>query len=109
MMPDDWYRRNGDNITLTLHVRPGAKRNEIAGLHGKALKIKLTAPPVEGRANEALLKFIAGLFDVPLRRVTLQSGEKSRNKVILVQCSCIAPESIITGRTDSESRLNSIR
>lgn len=108
-MPDNWYRRDGDDITLTLHVQPGAKRSEFAGLHGKALKIKLAAPPVEGRANEMLLKFIAGLFDVPLRRVTIQSGEKSRNKVILVQSSCIAPESIITAKSDSESRLNSKR
>lgn len=94
-MPDGWYRRDGDNITLTLHVQPGAKHSEIAGLYGKALKIRLAAPPVEGRANEVLLKFIAGLFDVPLRQVTLQRGEKSRHKVVLVQCSCVAPESII--------------
>lgn len=94
-MPDGWYRRDGDNITLTLHVQPGAKHSEIAGLHGAALKIRLAAPPVEGRANEVLLKFIAGLFDVPLCQVTLQRGGKSRHKVILVQCSCVAPESII--------------
>lgn len=94
-MANDWYRRDGDNISLTLHVQPGAKRSEIAGLHDKALKIRLAAPPVEGRANEVLLKFIAKLFDVPLRQVTLQRGGKSRRKVILVQCSCVAPESII--------------
>lgn len=94
-MPDGWYRRNGDDVTLTLHVQPGAKRSEIAGLHGEALKIRLAAPPVEGRANEVLLKFIAGLFEVPLRQVTIQSGEKSRQKVVLVQCSSVAPESII--------------
>lgn len=96
-MPDGWYRRDGEDITLALQVQPGAKHSEIAGLHGNALKIRLAAPPVEGRANEVLLKFIAGLFDVPLRQVTLQSGEKSRHKVILVQRSCIAPESIIAG------------
>jgi uncharacterized protein (TIGR00251 family) len=54
-----WYRRDGETITLTLHVQPGAKRNEIVGLHGNALKIKLAAPPIEGCANDALLKFIA--------------------------------------------------
>ncbi|MCR4303881.1 MAG: DUF167 domain-containing protein [Gallionella sp.] len=90
-----WYRRNGDDVTLTLHVQPGAKHSEIAGLHGEALKIRLAAPPVEGRANEVLLKFIAGLFEVPLRQVTIQSGGKSRQKVVLVQCSSVAPESII--------------
>lgn len=94
-MLSDWYRRDGDDITLNLHIQPGAKRNEVAGLHGTSLKIRLAAPPVECRANEALHKFIAELFDVPLRQVILQRGEKSRHKVILVQCSCVAPESII--------------
>ena len=92
----DWYRRDGENITLTLHVQPGAKRSEIAGLHGDALKIRLAAPPIEGRANEALLKFIAKLFDVPLRQVELKRGEQSRHKVILVQRSRVAPDSIVT-------------
>lgn len=90
-----WYRRNGEIITLTLHVQPGAKHSEIAGLHGAALKIRLAAPPVEGRANEELLKFIAGLFDVHLWQVTLKSGAKSRHKVILVKDSCVDPERII--------------
>jgi len=94
-MPTSWYRRDGDALALTLHVQPGAKRTEVAGLHGQALKIRLAAPPVEGRANEALLKFIAGLFDVPLRQVALQNGGKSRHKVILVECSCVNPDSII--------------
>ncbi|OFZ66224.1 MAG: YggU family protein [Betaproteobacteria bacterium RBG_16_56_24] len=94
-MLNGWYRCEGDDITLTLHVQPGAKRSEIAGLHSEALKIRLAAPPVEGRANEVLLKFIAELFEVPLRQVTLQRGVKSRQKVILVQSSSVAPESII--------------
>jgi len=94
-MPNNWYRRDGDVIALTLHVQPGAKRTEIAGLHGEALKIRLAAPPVEGRANKVLLKFIAELFDVPLRHVTLHKGGKSHCKVILVEHSAIAPESVI--------------
>ncbi len=69
-----WYRIGGDCILLTLHVQPGAKTTSIAGLHGEALKIRLAAPPVEGRANEALLRFIAGVFKVPLRDVTLKQG-----------------------------------
>jgi hypothetical protein len=89
-----WYRRDGDCITLTLHVQPGSKRSEIAGLHGEALKIKLAAPPIDGRANEALLKFIAGLFDVPLRNVELRQGGQSRHKVVAISGSKVAPESL---------------
>jgi hypothetical protein len=95
----DWYRRNADVLTLTLHVQPGAKRSEIAGLHGEALKIRLAAPPIEGRANEALLKFIAGLFDVPLRQVELRQGEQSRHKVVAIVGSKIEPESLL--KTDT--------
>lgn len=91
-----WYRRCGDVLTLTLHVQPGAKRSEIAGLHGDALKIRLAAPPVEGRANEALLKFIAALFGVPLRQVELRQGGQSRHKVIAITGSAIEPESLLS-------------
>ncbi len=90
-----WYRRNGEIITLTLHVQPGAKRSEIAGLHGDALKIRLAAPPIEGRANEALLKYIAGLFDVPLRQVELKQGEQSRHKVVSITGSQLDPERLL--------------
>jgi len=91
-----WYRRSGDVITLTLHVQPGAKRSEISGLHGEALKLRLAAPPVEGRANEALLKFIAELFGVPLRQVELRQGGQSRHKVVAVTGSKIEPEDLLS-------------
>jgi uncharacterized protein (TIGR00251 family) len=91
----DWFRHNGEVLTLTLHIQPGAKRSELAGLHGEALKIRLAAPPVEGRANEALLKFIAGLFDVPVRQVELKQGGQSRHKVIAITGSKVDPESLL--------------
>ena len=90
-----WYRRNGDILTLTLHIQPGAKRTAVAGLHGDALKIRLAAPPIEGRANEALLKFIAESFGVPLRQVELKQGGQSRHKVVAVTGSRVAPESLL--------------
>ncbi len=91
----DWFRRNGDLITLTLHIQPGAKRSELAGLHGEALKIRLAAPPVEGRANEALLKFVAELFGVPVRQVELKQGGQSRHKVVAITGSKIDPEGLL--------------
>jgi uncharacterized protein (TIGR00251 family) len=91
----EWYRQEGDAITLTLHVQPGAKQSEIAGLHGDALKIRLAAPPIEGRANEALLRFIADCFQVAPRNVELLRGSQSRHKVVLVKGSTVKPESLL--------------
>jgi len=91
----EWYRRNGEVITLTLHVQPGAKRTDVAGLHGEALKIRLAAPPFEGRANEALLRFIAESFGVTLRQVELKQGGQSRHKVVAITGSKINPESLL--------------
>lgn len=91
----EWYRRSGDVVTLTLHIQPGAKRTEVAGLHGNALKIRLSAPPIEGRANEALLRFVAESFAVPLRQVELKQGGQSRHKVVAVTGSKIGPESLL--------------
>lgn len=90
-----WYRREGESIVLVLHVQPGAKRTEVSGLHGEALKIRLAAPPIEGRANEALLRFIAETFDVPQREVELLRGGQSRHKMVKVTGSVVQPESLL--------------
>ncbi len=90
-----WFRREGDAVTLTLHVQPGAKKTEIAGLHGDALKIRLAAPPVEGKANAALLAFLAGKFGVPMRNVALKRGESSRIKVVSISGPQISPDSLL--------------
>ena len=79
----DWYRVAADgHITLTLHIQPGAKKTEFAGLHGDALKIRLAAPPVDGKANEALLRFVADTLGLPKSAVSLKSGQTSRRKVV---------------------------
>lgn len=91
-----WFEINKDNLTLRLYVQPGAKRNEVTGLHGEALKIRLNAPPVEGKANEALKSFIAELFQVPLRQVELKRGDKSRHKVLVIHGSIVKPEQLLT-------------
>ncbi|SFP53881.1 hypothetical protein SAMN05216419_100624 [Nitrosomonas cryotolerans] len=87
-----WYRSdNANNLFLTLHIQTGARCTEVVGLHGNALKIKLAAPPVEGKANAALLRFLAKNFNVPLCQVTLKQGHKSRHKVIKIQQSAHEP------------------
>lgn len=81
----EWFRQAGDGrITLTLHIQPGAKKTEFAGLHGDALKIRLAAPPVDGKANEALVRFLADVLDLPKSAVILKSGQTSRRKVLEV-------------------------
>jgi uncharacterized protein (TIGR00251 family) len=90
-----WYQSEEDSFTLTLHIQPGAKRTEVAGLHGEALKIRLAAPPVEGKANEALLRFVANSFDVPLRQVELLRGAQSRHKRVKISGSKIGPETLL--------------
>lgn len=92
-----WYRPHPDGLVLTLHVQPGAKKTQVIGLHGDALKIKLAAPPIEGRANDALRRFIADTFDVPLRNVEFKQGEQSRHKVLVVQGSALDQRVLWTG------------
>jgi uncharacterized protein (TIGR00251 family) len=77
-------RDTSAGVTFKVKVRPRAKKNAITGAVGDALKLALTAPPVEGRANEACIEFFANLLDVPRSSVTIASGETSRNKVIRV-------------------------
>ncbi|HXE40672.1 MAG TPA: DUF167 domain-containing protein [Azonexus sp.] len=84
-MSEDWFRvANDGRITLTLHIRPGAKKTEMAGRHGDALKIRLAAPPVDGKANEALIRFIADTLGLAKSAVLLKSGQTSRRKVLEV-------------------------
>lgn len=71
-------------VRLTLHVQPRAARTEIVGLHGDALKLRLAAPPVDGAANDALIRFLAERLGVSRSALTLVSGATSRRKVVEV-------------------------
>lgn len=75
-----------------LHVQPGAKRTQMAGRHGSALKLRLAAPPVEGRANDALRAFLADAFGVPQRNVTIVRGEASRDKIVRIDAPVKRPD-----------------
>ena len=70
--------------TFVIKVHPRAKKNAITGEVGDALKVSLTEPPIEGRANEACIEFFAKLLKVPRSSVTIASGHSSRNKVVRV-------------------------
>ena len=88
-----WRRVGTDGaITLTIHVQPGAKRTEVAGVHGDALKIRVASPPVEGKANEELRRFLAEAFAVPQRNVTLVRGEAGRRKTVRIAAPAARPD-----------------
>jgi hypothetical protein len=72
-------------LILELHVQPGAKRSEFAGRHGERVKLRLAAPAVEGKANEALVEFLADYFGVPRRNVRIAAGLKSRQKRVIIE------------------------
>jgi hypothetical protein len=72
-------------VTIAIRVHPRAKKNAITGEVGDALKVSLTAPPVEGKANEACIDFFARLLKVPRSSVSIAAGQSSRNKVIRVE------------------------
>jgi len=76
--------QNKAGVTFAVKVHPRAKKNAITGEIGNGLKVSLTTPPVEGRANQACIEFFAKILKVPRPSVTIASGHASRNKVILV-------------------------
>ena len=84
-----YLRETADGCTLAVRVQPGARRTQVAGIYGEGsqaqLKIALQAPPVEGRANEALILFLAELCGVPKTGVAIVSGASARSKVCLIR------------------------
>jgi uncharacterized protein (TIGR00251 family) len=77
-------RATPDGCTLTVRVHPGARRNGVTGVHGDAVKIALTTPPVDGRANEALIAYLADALRLPKANVALVTGATSRSKLLRI-------------------------
>lgn len=72
-------------VRLNVHVQPRSTRSEIAGIHGDALKVRLTSPPVDGAANDALVKFLAETFAVGRRAIRILAGQHSRSKIVEIE------------------------
>ena len=83
-----WFSYNAatQRLTLTLHVQPNARRNEITGLHGDALKIKVAAPATDNKANAVLIAFLSETLDVSKSAITIRHGTAGRRKVVEVAC-----------------------
>src|SRR5579871_5157864 len=84
----DWLRPHARGCTLAVRVQPGAKKSAVLGILGEgedaSLKIAVQAPPIEGRANEALIAFVATRLDLPRNAVELLRGQSSRSKTLLI-------------------------
>lgn len=90
-MGSTWYQRQGKTLILRLRCQANARCNEVSGLHGDRLKVRLTAPPIDGRANACLTDFIAAEFGVGRRQVRLLNGEHSRDKRVAIDDPGRAP------------------
>ncbi len=78
------FKQSGTAITFAVHIAPRASKNQVVGMQGDAVKIRLTAPPVEGKANEALIEFLAKALAVSRSQVEIVAGHASRRKMIRV-------------------------
>jgi len=95
-------RATPEGVTLAVRAQPGAKKTAITGIYGEGadtrLKIAVQAPPIEGRANQALITFLAETFSIPRSAVELISGELSRSKVFLLRgIGLIAAKQLLAG------------
>lgn len=72
-------------VSLMVYLQPRASRNRIAGTHANALKLSVTSPPVAGKANKALIDFLAKFFHIPKTAITLKSGQQSRTKHLVIK------------------------
>lgn len=89
-----WLRRDGPDLVLQVQIQPRASSDAIAGVLGDRLKIRLTAPPVEGKANEHLIAWLARLFGVPKSQVILERGAGSKHKQVRIRSPKKLPENL---------------
>ena len=94
-----FYKWQGDDLLLTLYVQPNAKQNELVGEYADKLKIRITAPPIDNKANKHLLKFLAKTFAVSTSRIQLISGESQRTKRVKILNPAKLPQLITANNT----------
>lgn len=80
-----WLEEKNGYIYIHIHVQPRASKNEVVGIHGDSLKVRLTSPPVEGAANSLLVEFMAKKLGIAKSMIEIVSGEKSRHKTLRVE------------------------
>jgi uncharacterized protein len=93
-----WYQIGGDGVTLRIQAQPGAKRTEVAGLYGDCLKLRLASPPVDGKANECMIEFLAERLGVKRGQVKITRGLSSRRKNVFVAMAGFQPAALLENR-----------
>ena len=86
-----WYSWKGEILFLELRIQPRAKQNDIAGIMGDRLRIRIQSPPVDGKANKCLVNFLGAQFDVPTSKVKLINGHNNRNKRVAIHAPLTQP------------------
>lgn len=79
-----WIRQDKENCLISIQVVPRASKNEIQGVLGDALKVRLTAPPVDGKANAALIKFLSRELGISRAQIDIRRGQTGRNKIVRI-------------------------
>ena len=93
-MAQPWCSALAGGVRIAVQITPNAKKTEVIGVLDDALKLKLQAQPIEGRANEALIKFLAAALSVPKSNVTITHGLTSKRKLIDVQAAGLTPDRV---------------
>lgn len=93
-MSDNHYSWQGENLILHCHFQPKAANDEIVGIHDGRLKIRITAPPVDGKANDHIIKWFSKIFKVPKNDIEILQGELGRQKILKINSPKMLPEHI---------------
>jgi uncharacterized protein (TIGR00251 family) len=89
-----WCSALPDGVRIAVQITPNAKKTEVLGVHGDALKLKLQAQPIEGKANEALVKYLAKVLAVPRSAVTITHGHTNKRKLVEVVSATLTPQAV---------------
>ena len=94
-----WYQTGRDGLTIHVQAQPGAKRTEVVGLYGESIKVRLASPPVDGKANECLIEFLARRLGVKRGQISIARGMSSRRKSVFVAATGLQPDVLLEAET----------
>lgn len=96
----NWHESSRDGVAIHIHAQPGAKRTEVVGLHGDCLKVRLASPPVDGKANDCLIAFLARRLGVKKSQVSIARGMNSRRKTVQVAAPGVRVDALLEPEGD---------